>query len=160
LPSWLSNRRWLWPHTVRQARQRADVDFVPLSPQSSSASPVPGRRESACGHVVSGRSHRNWYWRWRSCRNCDKRGTRSTCSAGRNAITTLIVRQLDDICRDPPRLILGEQLGGRLAITSRRAEPQQYDGWKNRKYTNLALLALRGFGWRSQNQCPVGSSIT
>jgi hypothetical protein len=39
----------------------------------------------------------------------------------------------------------------------RRANSEQYDGWKNRKHTNVAL---RGFGWRSQNQCPVGGSIT
>ena len=40
---------------------------------------------------------------------------------------------------------------------SRRADSEQYDGWKNRKHTNVALP---GFGWRTQNQCPVGGSIT
>jgi hypothetical protein len=38
----------------------------------------------------------------------------------------------------------------------RRAHSEQYDGWKNRKHTNVAL---RGFGLRSQNQRPVGGSI-
>ena len=38
----------------------------------------------------------------------------------------------------------------------RRAHSEQYDGWKNRKHTNVAL---RGFGLRGQNQCPVGGSI-
>jgi hypothetical protein len=81
-----------------------------------------------------------------------RKGTARTIFVGSRE-RTIFVGSRDALAhRSKTRTSISKSNGG-----SRRADSEQYDGWKDGKHTNFAL---RGFGWRSQNQCPVGGSIT